>query len=80
MLEAETRYHSIDKADALIELEEKLAASMEQVAEASTETMNERACRIDIERRIVDLKAENGQGQAGNSSQRGSPCQRSEHC
>ena len=56
VLEAETRNHAIEKADALIELEEQLAASIGQAADASTEAIAERARRIEIEHRVVELK------------------------
>lgn len=56
VLEAETRHHSNDKADALIELEEQLASSIEQTADAQADTMNERKRRIEAEQRVVKLK------------------------
>lgn len=56
VLEAETRHHSIDKADALIELEEQLASSIEQATDAATDAMNERTRRIEMEQTLVELK------------------------
>lgn len=56
VLEAETRHHSNDKADALIELEEQLASSIEQTADAQADAMNERKRRIEAEQRVVKLK------------------------
>lgn len=56
VLEAETRHHSNEKADALIELEEQLAASIEQTADAQTDAMTERQRRIEVEQSVVKLK------------------------
>lgn len=56
VLEADTRHHSIDKADAVIDLEEKLAQSIESATEFESVAVQEKAKRIEIENSVIELK------------------------
>ncbi|MFK8080481.1 MAG: hypothetical protein AB8B97_09360 [Granulosicoccus sp.] len=56
VLESDTRHHSIDKANALIALEEKLAQSIDSAAELEAVAEQEKVKRIEAEECIVDLK------------------------
>lgn len=56
VLEADTRHHTIDKADALIELEEKLAQSIEAATAFERLAEQEKTNRIEIEHGVIELK------------------------
>jgi len=56
VLESQTRNHSIDKADALIELEEKLARTIESAIGFETAAVQEKSLRTEIEDTVVELK------------------------
>lgn len=56
VLEADTRHHSNDKADAVIELEEKLAKSIDVATALEATAAEEKAKRIETEHNVVELK------------------------
>ncbi|MFK7858988.1 MAG: hypothetical protein AB8B64_09210 [Granulosicoccus sp.] len=56
VIESETRHHSIDQADALIELEEKLAQSIDSTTTLEAAIVEEKAKRLEVEENVLALK------------------------
>lgn len=56
VLEADTRHFSIDKADGIIALEEKLAESIEAATMHESGALREKVRRMELEQDITDLK------------------------
>ncbi len=56
VLEAATRQQTNHEADVVIDLEEKLALSIEKAADNESEAMEQRARRVEAEQDVTDLK------------------------